>query len=78
MVITLLGKRCNMTRFADNLRVLMAREKVSQFKLASDLGLSQAQVSKYLCRKAYPRQRTLNKIAVYFNVTEDALECEKM
>ncbi len=67
-----------MTRFSDNLRVLMARRRISQFKLASDLGLSQAQVSKYLCRKAYPRLHTLNKIATYFNVSADELECERM
>ena len=65
-----------MTRFADNLRVLMARQKISQFKLAS--GLSQAQVSKYLCRKAYPRPHTLDKIATYFSVNVDELECERM
>lgn len=67
-----------MTRFADNLRVLMARQKVSQFKLASELGVTQAQISNYLTRKAYPRQRTLNKIALYFGVSVDALECDKM
>ena len=67
-----------MTRFADNLRVLMARQKVSQFKLASDLGLSQAQVGKDLCHKAYPRPHTLDKIATYFNVSTDELECERM
>lgn len=67
-----------MTRFADNLRVLMARQKISQFKLASDLGLSQTQVSKYLCRKAYPRPHTLDKIATYFSVSVDELECERM
>lgn len=67
-----------MTRFADNLRVLMARQKVSQFKLASELGVTQAQISNYLTRKAYPRQRTLNKIALYFGVSVDMLECDKM
>jgi transcriptional regulator with XRE-family HTH domain len=67
-----------MTRFADNLRVLMARQKVSQFKLASELGVTQAQISNYLTRKAYPRQRTLNKIALYFGVSVDTLECDKM
>lgn len=67
-----------MTRFADNLRVLMARQKVSQFKLASELGVTQAQISNYLTQKAYPRQKTLNKIALYFNVSTDALECDKM
>lgn len=67
-----------MTRFADNLRVLMARQKVSQFKLASELGVTQAQISNYLTRKAYPRQNTLNKIAIYFSVSTEALECDKM
>lgn len=67
-----------MTRFADNLRVLMARQKVSQFKLASELGVTQAQISNYLTRKAYPQQRTLNKIALYFGVSVDTLECDKM
>lgn len=67
-----------MTRFSDNLRVLMARRRISQFKLASDLGLSQAQISNYLTRKSYPRQRTLNKVALYFGVSVDALECDKM
>lgn len=67
-----------MTRFADNLQVLMARQKVSQFKLASELGVTQAQISNYLTRKAYPRQRTLNKIALYFGVSVDTLECDKM
>jgi transcriptional regulator with XRE-family HTH domain len=67
-----------MTRFADNLRVLMARRKVSQFKLASELGVTQAQISNYLTRKAYPRQRTLNKIALYFGVSVDTLECDEM
>ncbi len=67
-----------MTRFADNLRVLMARQKVSQFKLASELGVTQAQISNYLTRKAYPRQRTLNKIALYFGVSVDMLECDEM
>lgn len=67
-----------MTRFADNLRVLMARQKVSQFKLASELGVTQAQISNYLTRKAYPRQRTLNKIASYFGVSADMLECDEM
>lgn len=67
-----------MTRFADNLRVLMARKKVSQFKLASELGVTQAQISNYLTRKAYPRQKTLNKIALYFSVSVDALECDEM
>lgn len=67
-----------MTRFADNLRVLMARQKVSQFKLASELGVTQAQISNYLTRKAYPRQQTLNKIALYFGVSADALECDEM
>ena len=67
-----------MTRFADNLRVLMARQKVSQFKLASELGVSQAQISNYLTRKAYPRQQTLSKIALYFGVSTDALECDRM
>lgn len=67
-----------MTRFADNLRVLMARQKVSQFKLASELGVTQAQISNYLTRKSYPRQRTLNKVALYFGVSVDALECDKM
>lgn len=67
-----------MTRFADNLRVLMARQKVSQFKLASELGVTQAQISNYLTRKAYPRQRTLNKIALYFGVSIDTLECDEM
>lgn len=67
-----------MTRFADNLRVLMARQKVSQFKLASELGVTQAQISNYLTRKAYPRQRTLNKIALYFGVSVDTLECDEM
>lgn len=67
-----------MTRFADNLRVLMARQKMSQFKLASELGVTQAQISNYLTRKAYPRQRTLNKIALYFGVSVDTLECDEM
>lgn len=67
-----------MTRFADNLRVLMARQKVSQFKLASELGVTQAQISNYLTRKVYPRQRTLNKIALYFGVSVDTLECDEM
>jgi transcriptional regulator with XRE-family HTH domain len=56
----------------------MARQKVSQFKLASELGVTQAQISNYLTRKAYPRQRTLNKIALYFGVSVDMLECDEM
>lgn len=67
-----------MTRFADNLRVLMARQNISQFELASELGVTQTQISNYLCRKAYPRQRTLDKIALYFGVSVDALECDEM
>ena len=55
------------------LRSLREERKISQQKIAMDLQISQASVSKYEVGSAEPDIGTIIKLAEYFNVSTDYL-----
>ena len=63
----------NKEGFAKRLRIIMARENVTQKALAAELGLTSSAVSLYCRGKAYPECEILVKIADIFGVTADYL-----
>ena len=54
-----------------NLRSLREERKINQQKIAMDLQISQASVSKYEIGNAEPDIGTIIKLAKYFNVSTD-------
>lgn len=56
-----------------NLKRLRTEAKLSQAKLAAEIGVSQQSINKYENHKIEPDISTLKKIAVYFGVTVDYL-----
>ena len=59
--------------FAERLRSLIAKEKITQKDLADHLGISRATASKYVCGKNEPCFQHLVTIAQYFDVSTDYL-----
>ncbi len=55
------------------LRLLRKQRKISQLKLAMDLGMSQNNISRYETGEREADYRTLIMIANYFNVSIDYL-----
>lgn len=55
------------------LKKLREREKISQYKLAADIGVAQSTVGMWENGKNKPDVDTLQKIADYFDVTVDYL-----
>ena len=55
------------------LRLLRKQRKISQLKLAMDLGMSQNSISRYETGEREADYRTLIMIANYFNVSIDYL-----
>lgn len=59
--------------FSENLLKLRKQQKISQYVLAEQLGMSRGQIGNYELGKRQPDFNTLIKIANYFNVTVDSL-----
>lgn len=56
-------------RFGDNLRNLRINHKITQQRLADDLGLSQASITSYENGLRMPPVNVIEKIADYFEVS---------
>lgn len=59
--------------FAERLRSLIAKEKISQVALADHLGISRAALNAYVRGKCEPCFQLLVMIAQYFDVSTDYL-----
>lgn len=59
--------------FAERLRSLIAKEKITQKALADHLGISRAAINTYVCGKREPCLQNLVAIAQYFDVSTDYL-----
>lgn len=55
------------------LKMLREKHRISQLKLAMDLGLTQNSVSRYECGVREADYKTLIALADYFNVSTDYL-----
>src|SRR5688572_25273008 len=62
-----------MALFADNLRYLRGRKKLSQQKVADDLRISRGQYQKYEDGHSEAPYQILIRISQYYNVTTDLL-----
>lgn len=65
-----------MPRFADNLRELMSRRRLSQRELADLVGISQAMISRWVRGENNPDFEQAAKVAAAFHVTLDMLISE--
>ena len=59
--------------FAERLRLLMAKEKITNVALSRYLGIGEARISTYVRGKAEPCFQYLVMIAQYFDVSTDYL-----
>ena len=59
--------------FAERLRLLIAKRKITQTALADHLGIGHAAVSTYVRGKSEPCLQHLVEIAQYFDVSTDYL-----
>ena len=62
-----------MSLFSDNIRVLRAKRQFSQQKVAEDLTITRARLSKYEEGKSEPPMEVLKRISTYYHVSIDIL-----
>lgn len=60
-----------MDHFSENLRYLRTQKKLSQDKLAEQVGATRGMIDSYERTSARPKAEIANKICKYFNVTID-------
>ena len=65
-------KKCTPVNFAEHLDALIKQRGITQKKLASDIGASEASVVKWL-KGSMPLGENLNKLASYFSLHPDFL-----
>lgn len=62
-----------MPTFGEKLYITLREKEISQGKMAKDLGVSQATISKYVSGKVNPRMDYVKRIAKYLGVSLEEL-----
>ena len=60
-------------RIGDTLKVLLDEKSVTQYRMAIDLGMTHASVSRIINNKTKPNIDNLEKFADYFGVSTDRI-----
>lgn len=69
---------CIFVQFAKNLNYLRDERKLSNYRLAMDLGRSQYTVKNWISGDNTPRHKMQKTIADYFGITVDALNGDEL
>lgn len=59
--------------FGERLKEIRTESKISQKKVASDLGVSTTSISQYESNSRFPNEETIKRLCLYYKISSDYL-----